>query len=217
MRSKLHIWVPVAVLLLVTLACSMPGSISVEDQIRTQIVQTEYSQPSQTPLILETMVLPSPTETIQPTVTFTPTITATITSTATRVVVPSFTPVEANGGFTACNVATFLMDITVEDGAEFSPGENFVKTWRLKNVGTCTWTTDYEIFFESGSQMGGPNDLNLTESVAPGESIDISINLVAPAAEGTYRGNWKLRDEDDDVFGLTSDGPFYVEIKVVEP
>jgi hypothetical protein len=214
MRKKLPIWLPLLVLGLSILACSMPGSISVEDQIRTQIVQTAENQPSNTPFVFEPSALSSLTPTSDATLTLTPTY----TSTSTVVVIPTHTTIPSPSGTSKpCDVATFVMDVTVNDGEKFSPGQSFVKTWRLKNVGSCTWTTNYEAIFESGNHMSGPNDVNLTKEVAPGETIDISVNLVAPGSTGTYRGNWKLRNEDDEVFGLTSGGPFYVEIKVVNP
>jgi hypothetical protein len=53
--------------------------------------------------------------------------------------------------------------------------------------------------------------------IPPGETLDISINLVAPETPGTYRGNWKLRAPNADVFGLTNGNPIWVEVKVVSP
>ncbi|PIU90073.1 MAG: hypothetical protein COS63_04110, partial [Anaerolineae bacterium CG06_land_8_20_14_3_00_57_67] len=52
---------------------------------------------------------------------------------------------------TRCDWAQFVADITVPDGASFAPGAAFTKTWRLKNIGTCTWTTSYALVFVSGS------------------------------------------------------------------
>ena len=70
-----------------------------------------------------------------------------------------------------------------------SAGESFVITWRLKNIGSCTWTTACAVVFVSGEQMGGPEDLNFTQNVTPGETVDGSINLTAPNATGDYCGN----------------------------
>src|SRR5512135_3467629 len=49
-----------------------------------------------------------------------------------------------------CDRAQFIADVTVPDGTRFSPGAAFTKTWRLKNVGTCTWSTSYTLVFSSG-------------------------------------------------------------------
>jgi len=114
--------------------------------------------------------------------------------------------------------ATFISDVTYPDGSQVSPGLNFTKTWRIKNVGTCTWNADYQLMFDSGEMMGGSASQQLTSvHIPPGETLDISINLVAPETTGTYRGNWKLRAPNGDVFGLTNGNPIWVEVKVVSP
>jgi hypothetical protein len=114
-----------------------------------------------------------------------------------------------------CNLASFVDDITIPDSTEIQLNQAFSKTWRLKNVGTCTWTSGYALVFESGDQMGGPASQSLTNGVvAPGENLDITVNLVAPGSAGTYRGDWKIREPGGAFFGLST-GPFWVEIKAV--
>jgi hypothetical protein len=117
---------------------------------------------------------------------------------------------------TPCDWAQFISDVTVTDGTVFAPGTAFVKTWRLKNIGTCTWTTSYAAVFYSGSQMSAPAVVNLPSSVAPGASVDISVNMVAPSAPGHYVGNWKLRNASSVIFGIgpTYTGLFLVDIQV---
>jgi hypothetical protein len=65
--------------------------------------------------------------------------------------------------------------------------------------------------------MGGVQQLPLPTSVAPGQTIDVAVNLVAPLAEGNYRGNWQLRNEAGEIFGTasTANRPFWVSIQVV--
>src|SRR5271157_1067465 len=53
-----------------------------------------------------------------------------------------------------CNWAQFVADVTVPDGTTLAPGATFTKTWRLENIGNCTWTTSYALVFSSGSAMG---------------------------------------------------------------
>ncbi len=48
---------------------------------------------------------------------------------------------------TYCDQAQFVSDITVPDGAAFTPGASFTKTWRFMNAGTCTWTTSYKLVY----------------------------------------------------------------------
>jgi hypothetical protein len=116
----------------------------------------------------------------------------------------------------ACDRAQFISDVTVPDGTTFGPGVTFSKTWRLKNVGSCTWTTAYSLIFDSGEQMSGPNSAPMPKSVAPGQTVDITINLTSPTAAGTYRGYWKFKNASGVPFGIGSDGTksWWVEIKV---
>jgi hypothetical protein len=117
---------------------------------------------------------------------------------------------------TACDWAQFVADVTVPDGTTYSPNATFTKTWRLKNIGTCTWTTSYSLVFESGTKMGGPTTVNLPKSVAPGQTVDISINLTAPASAGRYIGYWKFKNASGASFGIgsTYNRPWWVEINV---
>ncbi len=112
-----------------------------------------------------------------------------------------------------CNLASFVSDVTIPDNASVTVNTAFTKTWRLRNAGSCTWTSGYQLVFDSGDQMGGPASQQLTAgTVAPGQTIDVSVNLTAPGAPGTYKGNWRLREPGGAVFGLST-GPFWVQIK----
>jgi hypothetical protein len=99
------------------------------------------------------------------------------------------------------------------------PGQKFTKTWTLKNVGQCTWKTTYQMFFVSGSQMSGPNSLVFAKDVAPGQTWDFSVDLVAPTAAGSYRGYWMFKNANGQPFGIGSQAnqPWWVDIKVSGP
>jgi hypothetical protein len=112
-------------------------------------------------------------------------------------------------------VATFITDVTYPDGSIVSPGSSFIKTWRIKNVGTCAWDENYQVIFVSGDKMNGPAFKSLTNvNIQPGNTLDVSIALTAPETPGTYRGNWKLRAPNGEIFGLTTGNPFWVEVEV---
>jgi len=125
------------------------------------------------------------------------------------------TPVPGSG----CDKAQFISDVTVPDGTVFAPGATFKKTWRLKNVGACAWTTGYSLAFSSGEKMGGPTTAPFPTSVAPGQTVDLTVNLTAPSVGGTYRGNWMLMNASNVLFGIgtNASSPFWVEIKVSGP
>jgi len=115
-----------------------------------------------------------------------------------------------------CDQAQFIADITIPDGTTLAPGTAFTKTWRLKNIGTCTWTTSYALVFVSGDALGAPAVVNLPSSVAPGATVDLSVNMTAPTSAGHYIGYWKLRNAAGVLFGIgaAASQSFWVEINV---
>ncbi|MEA3352062.1 MAG: NBR1-Ig-like domain-containing protein, partial [Chloroflexota bacterium] len=115
-----------------------------------------------------------------------------------------------------CNRVEFVEDVTIPDGTEIDAGDAFTKTWRLKNTGTCSWTSGYDLIFDHGDSMGAPGSVSITSgTVASGSSVDVSVDLTAPDAPGTYRGDFLLRSSDNVVFGMSGGRSFWVEIKVI--
>ncbi|MFN2213952.1 MAG: NBR1-Ig-like domain-containing protein [Anaerolineales bacterium] len=155
-----------------------------------------------------------PTETGIPTVLPSPTqFVPSATSVPTQTNPPTSTPLP-----TVCNQAQFVRDLTVQDNTPFTPGSSFVKTWRLKNIGHCTWTTDYVLVFESGDAMKAKTPIRLPKSVEPNQTVDLSVVLTAPLKTGTYRGDWLLSDPQGDTFGVGASGhqTFWVQIRVMD-
>ncbi|MCK6539099.1 MAG: hypothetical protein L6Q26_03485 [Anaerolineales bacterium] len=115
-----------------------------------------------------------------------------------------------------CDWAQFIADVTVPDGAKYEPGATFKKTWRLKNIGTCTWTTSYSLVFDSGAQMGAPASVSFPANVAPGQTIDVSVDMTAPATAGRYIGYWKFKNASGVLFGIgvNANKAWWVEINV---
>lgn len=110
------------------------------------------------------------------------------------------------------------LDVNIPDDTEMEPGQDFSKTWRLINNGTCNWTSDYAVVWVFGEKMGIADVFPLPTSVAPGEQVDLTIDMTAPQNPGAYQSNWKLRNASGIIFGV---GPgeglyFYVRIRVVE-
>ena len=52
--------------------------------------------------------------------------------------------------------------------------------------------------------MGTNYAVNLPSAVAPGETVDISVDLTAPNSYGTYQSNWNLRSPSGNVFGTSN-------------
>jgi hypothetical protein len=127
-------------------------------------------------------------------------------------------PVKPPVGGDGCMLqAEFVEDINVPDDTIFRPNEGFKKTWELKNIGTCTWDTKYELFYyPGGDPMDGPESLKLTEAIEPGDTVRLTVPLRAPSKAGTYFSYWMLRDSYGVQFGTEACGcvPFWVKIIV---
>jgi len=107
-------------------------------------------------------------------------------------------PVTTEAGCTLGSA--YVADVTIPDGTIMSPGAGFVKTWRVKNSGTCDWDAGFQLIFVGGAQMSGPASV-LLPAVAAGGQTDVSVNLTAPTAYGTHKGTWRIRADDGTVFG----------------
>ena len=116
------------------------------------------------------------------------------------------------------NSFEFVQDLTVPDDTVFPPSADFEAAWRLRNNGTCPWTEDYAVAFVGGDVMGITSTVKLENSVAPGQTEDVSITLTAPETPGIYRSNWQLSDANGTVFGINGaiEDAFWVQIVVEE-
>jgi hypothetical protein len=116
----------------------------------------------------------------------------------------------------SCDKVQFVADVNFPDGTVVQPGAQFTKTWRLKNVGSCAWTTSYQLVYFSGEKMGASSSATFPKSVAVGETVDISINLTAPTSAGSYRGYWMFKNASGALFGIGAQAnkPWWVDIKV---
>ena len=120
----------------------------------------------------------------------------------------------------ACiDLFAFDGDVTIQDDAPFEPGEPVVKIWRLINTGSCNWNNGYSLTFLRGDQMGAPASVPIDRVVEPGGVIDVRVDMVAPNEMGTYRGDWIMRSDFDQIFGVGGnvEEPIWLQIKVVEP
>ncbi|GAP14301.1 hypothetical protein LARV_02067 [Longilinea arvoryzae] len=108
------------------------------------------------------------------------------------------------------------IDVTIPDDTVISAGSAFTKVWRLVNTGSCPWTTDYAVVWFSGDRMGSISEQNLSHPVEVGQSVDIAVDMTAPAEAGVMQSFWKLRNADAQLFGIgpASNAPFWVRIIV---
>jgi hypothetical protein len=221
LTKRLRLILFIAGVLIILTACNFPGNSAQPTNdlapVYTAAAQTLVAQQTQaaqgTPIILPSQTEAVPTSTSQvvilptntslpPTNTPLPTATS-VPPTATQVPIP-------------CDRAQFVTDVSVPDDTSIGAGTTFVKTWRLKNNGSCTWTSGYSLVFYNGDAMSGPASAPITNgTVPPGSTIDISVTLIAPTTPGTYRGNWRLRNTGGALFGIgeSANESFWVQIK----
>lgn len=110
----------------------------------------------------------------------------------------------------ACiNGMSFVADLNLDDKnmtapPVMSPSQQFSKSWRVRNSGTCAWQPNFQLAFTYGNRpearMAG-NPINIGKVVQPGETIDLSASLIAPLAYGTFQGFWNMRDAANQPFG----------------
>ena len=117
---------------------------------------------------------------------------------------PTSTPYYAQQVSTVCERIRFIDDVTVPDDTVMAPGQRFRKTWRIQNGGSCAWNAGYQLIFTGGDAMGTNYAVNLPGAVAPGETVDISVDLTAPNSYGTFQSNWNLRSPSGNVFGTSN-------------
>jgi hypothetical protein len=160
-----------------------PTQMSVAE-ISTAAVETFAAQLTQS----------APTVTPTPQFTNTPLTTATFTPTRP-------TATKALPTSTSCANYSFVSDVTIPDNTQLPVNTPFTKTWRVKNTGTCAWTTSFKLVFSYGEAMGGPSSVALASSVPTGETTDISVNLTVPNKSGKLVGVWVLEDDKGQHFG----------------
>ncbi|MRS02280.1 hypothetical protein EG832_03470, partial [bacterium] len=209
---KILTWVLVMGLLLTACNVSMTSTEEVTPgQVATVMwatVSTRLTQIAVGTLIAEAtqiaMYTATPTVTETPTITVTPTITSTPTSTFTFTPPATLTPLftstpvtptptrTSTPNPTPCNQATFVADVTIPENATLYAGQSFIKTWRVKNTGTCTWSSAYSLSFVSGNSFNAPSSVPFTQTVKPGETVDLSVNMISPSTTGDFTSSWMI-------------------------
>jgi Ig-like domain-containing protein len=194
--------------LLLTACGSSPPSEPTPDvaAVRTSAASTVISQFTLTAAVF-TPIVPSPI----PAETDTPGPTATATQPPVAQVTNAEGTTIALCDKYAWDVAT--VDVNVPDNTVMSPGEDFTKTWLIKNIGSCAWGEGYKLIYSYGERMSGEAQ-PLTAAIAPGQEVEVSVNFKAPDLAGTYFSFWTLQNALGVNFLGNDNKALYVQIVV---
>lgn len=179
MKRKAILIIPLVCLLLASCSRSKETA-SVESQILTSVAQTLTAKAE-----LNALNTPTPSETPTPNILLTPSPMETFIPTTTM---------------NTCDKSVFTYHETVEDGTVFEPNTKFTKTWEFQNTGTCAWTEKYKIIFIDGTNLQGVAT-ELGQTVEPGDTFEVSVDMVSPSTPGSYTGFWALANNYGTFFG----------------
>ncbi len=132
--------------------------------------------PTATPTALPTAVVVRRTPTASPTVTVTPSPT------------------------TPCWAAQVEGDATVT--AQVPAGGTVEVAWQVTNTGACPWEPPLTLTAAEGSDLDAPR-WQADAAVAPGETLEVRVALLAPATPGVYTAHWALRPAQAEPFPPT--------------
>lgn len=205
---KLKLTLVVMLVVLLVTACGTANTPSDEPTpdvaaIRTSAAGTVVAQFTLTAAAF-TPTLAQPTNTPAPETETTGTATATATGPFAQVTDSSGTVVAL------CDSLDFVADVNVPDDTNMAPGQDFLKTWRVKNTGSCPWGAGYELVYAGyASEMSGQPQ-PLTQVVQPGQEVEVSVQFTAPDEIGEYLSAWQMANPR----GVTFPEAIYVRIIV---
>lgn len=134
-----------------------------------------------------------------PTDTATPEPEDTATPTATSQVIAVITNTQGTE-VPLCDSLTFVADVTIPDGTVMAPGQEFTKTWRVKNTGVCPWGAGYVLAYAGYSNQMSGQFIPLTVVVQPGEEVEVSVQFKAPTQVGEYVSAWAMKNPQGRTF-----------------
>lgn len=172
--------------------------------VRTSAASTVVSQFTLTAAAF-TPTVGAPTETPEPDA----------TATATTAAIAQVTNAEGTV-VTLCDKYAWdldTVDVNIPDNTIMSPGQDFIKTWKIKNIGACTWGAGYELVFSYGEEMQGEAQ-PLEAAVAPGQEVEVSVQFTAPDLVGSYFSFWTLQNDKGITFLGNDNKALYVQILV---
>ena len=186
MKTKLSIIALTCILILAACAPATPVEPTPDVlAVRTSAASTVIAEITLTAAAFTSTPLPA-TETPVPEL---PTATATLAFTTDPTQIALGTPGELCDNFSFDNAT---VDVTILDGTQMTPGQEFVKTWKIKNTGICAWGDGYGLIYAGYADDMDGQAVPLGTLVEVGQEIDVSVNFKAPAKVGEYTSAWQM-------------------------
>lgn len=173
--------------------------------IQTAAAQTVVAEISATAAAAASLT-PLASPTLEPTVASVGTPTITVTMTVGVLSTPGVIGTKA-GLF---DDAVFVSDVTIIDGSVMTPGQEFLKTWKVRNTGDSTWGAGYTVVYGGYNDKMGGVPAAITTTVAPNQEADVSVQFKAPTKVGEYLSAWRMASPSGYAFGQF----FFVKIVV---
>ena len=106
------------------------------------------------------------------------------------------------------------VDVNVPDNTTMSPGQDFIKTWKIKNIGSCTWDAGYKLVFSYGDDELKGEAQSLSAAIGPQQEVEVSVQFTAPDLPGTYFSVWTMQNAKGITFLGNDNKALYVKIVV---
>ncbi|HLE91263.1 MAG TPA: NBR1-Ig-like domain-containing protein [Anaerolineales bacterium] len=84
------------------------------------------------------------------------------------------------------------VDVNIPDNTVMTPGQDFIKTWKVKNNGSCPWGAGYKLVYAGYTNPMSGQFQPLTEVVQPGQEVEVSVQFQAPDEAGEYLSAWQM-------------------------
>jgi hypothetical protein len=127
-----------------------------------------------------------------------------VTETPTAVISTDPTQIALGTPGELCDNFSFdptTVDVTILDGTQITPGQDFVKTWKIKNTGICPWGDGYGLTYAGYADKMSGEPVPLGTVVAVGQEINVSVKFRAPTEKGTYTSAWQMAKAKGIPFG----------------
>jgi len=178
-------------LTLITASCS---SVESTPTLNPEAVYTQAAQTVQAGLTQTAALMPTNTATVTPVPTSTATATPEVSPTTAASPANTIAPTIPQSS--TADKASWVSQ-NPADGTVVYPGQEFTMVWTVKNIGTTTWNSNYQLryYLTDATLRFSASDIKFPREVKPGENVDLAVNMKAPATGGDYTTIWVMTND----------------------